>query len=257
MGVTGLQLLWAGRQDCSDMHSFGPGMRNCYIIHYIIRGKGTYTVNGNTYPVDMGQSFLIIPYTTVHYCPDEKEPWEYCWIEFSGEDVSEILREMGIGIKMPVFPVIEKSEIVPYFSKAYELVHKRQEKEAIGSILSITGSISDHIMKEKDALSEKEKRLSNAICYIDAEYHKKEFNIAYLCQLMNVSRATLYRLFEEGAGCSPSEYLIRYRITQAEKMLSKGASVKSAAMSCGFDDPLYFSRLFYKVTGVRPSRLRI
>ena len=255
MGVTGLQLLWAGRQDCSDMHSFGPGMRYCYIIHYIIRGKGTYVVNGNNYPVDTGQSFLIIPYTTVHYYPDEKEPWEYCWIEFSGESVSEMLREVGLGMKMPVFPAIEEQEIIPYFSKAYELVHKRQEKEAIGSILSITGCISDHINRERDLLTENEKRLSNAISYIEAEYHREEFDIAYLCRLMNISRSTLYRLFEEEVGCSPSEYLIRYRVTQARKMLSKGASVKSAALSCGFDDPLYFSRLFYKVTGVRPSRL--
>ena len=106
-----------------------------------------------------------------------------------------------------------------------------------------------------ELLTEKEKRLSNAISYIEAEYHREEFDIAYLCRLMNISRSTLYRLFEEEVGCSPSEYLIRYRVTQARKMLSKGASVKSAALSCGFDDPLYFSRLFYKATGVRPSRL--
>ena len=51
-------------------------------------------------------------------------------------------------------------------------------------------------------------------------YKRQEFDIAYLCRLMNISRSTLYRLFEEEVGCSPSEYLIRYRVTQARKMLS-------------------------------------
>lgn len=29
-----------GRQNCEDMHSWGPGMRSCYVIHYVIRGSG-------------------------------------------------------------------------------------------------------------------------------------------------------------------------------------------------------------------------
>lgn len=29
-----------GRQDCSDLHSWSPGIREIYIIHYILRGKG-------------------------------------------------------------------------------------------------------------------------------------------------------------------------------------------------------------------------
>lgn len=36
----GLTLLATGRQDCSDLHSWGPGVRPVYIIHYILRGQG-------------------------------------------------------------------------------------------------------------------------------------------------------------------------------------------------------------------------
>ena len=31
----GLTLLATSRQDCSDLHSWGPGVRPVYIIHYI------------------------------------------------------------------------------------------------------------------------------------------------------------------------------------------------------------------------------
>lgn len=36
----GLTLLATSRQDCSDLHSWGPGVRPVYIIHYILRGQG-------------------------------------------------------------------------------------------------------------------------------------------------------------------------------------------------------------------------
>ena len=36
----GLTLLATGRQDCSDLHSWGPGVRPVSIIHYILRGQG-------------------------------------------------------------------------------------------------------------------------------------------------------------------------------------------------------------------------
>ena len=41
--MNGIRPVDAGRQDCHDLHSWGPGVRQCYIIHYIISGKGTFT----------------------------------------------------------------------------------------------------------------------------------------------------------------------------------------------------------------------
>ena len=58
----GLTLLATGRQDCSDLHSWGPGVRPVYIIHYILRGQGFIDYHKKTFPVHTGESFLIYPY---------------------------------------------------------------------------------------------------------------------------------------------------------------------------------------------------
>ncbi len=47
--MNGIRPVDAGRQDCHDLHSWGPGVRQCYIIHYIISGKGTFTCGKKTY----------------------------------------------------------------------------------------------------------------------------------------------------------------------------------------------------------------
>ena len=73
----GLTLLATGRQDCSDLHSWGPGVRPVYIIHYILRGQGIIEYHKKTFPVHTGESFLIYPYDTIRYYPDPGNPWEY------------------------------------------------------------------------------------------------------------------------------------------------------------------------------------
>ena len=80
----GLTLLATGRQDCSDLHSWGPGVRPVYIIHYILRGQGFIEYHKKTSPVHTGESFLIYPYDTIRYYPDPGNPWEYTWVEFTG-----------------------------------------------------------------------------------------------------------------------------------------------------------------------------
>ena len=79
------EFISAGRRDCSDMHSWGPGTRTCYVVHYIIKGKGTFLKNGKAYLAECGESFVIRPFDNIAYFPDENDPWEYTWIDFSGE----------------------------------------------------------------------------------------------------------------------------------------------------------------------------
>ena len=75
----------------------------------------------------------------------------------------------------------------------------------------------------------------------------------YVC----VNRSYLYTLFREELGASPQEYLANYRLTRAaELLLITDFSVESVALSCGYRDPLVFSKAFKVKNGVPPSRYR-
>lgn len=68
-----------------------------------------------------------------------------------------------------------------------------------------------------------------------------------------ISKSHLYRVFSQELGISPVQFLIRYRVGEACAMLRGSAmSVGEVAASCGFRDPLYFSRIFRKVKGTPP-----
>ena len=79
-----LYLCFCGLAKCEPNHSFGPGIRDNYIIHYITKGKGKYYVNNACYELSQGQGFLVEPHLQVFYQADKDDPWQYLWIGFNG-----------------------------------------------------------------------------------------------------------------------------------------------------------------------------
>jgi len=58
-------------------------------------------------------------------------------------------------------------------------------------------------------------------------------------------------------GVAPHQYLTRLRVRHACRLLVETrSSVAEVARSCGFGDPLYFSRVFHQVTGVTATAYR-
>lgn len=67
----------------------------------------------------------------------------------------------------------------------------------------------------------------------------------------------LRKLFKKEMGATPLEYMTRLRMKKAEVMLTamgaKDYSMVEIAGLCGYDDALYFSRVFKKSYGVSPT----
>ena len=66
----------------------------------------------------------------------------------------------------------------------------------------------------------------------------------------------LRKLFKKDFGITPNEYLIKLRIDKAKILLRNETHnpVSQVALSCGFYDMHYFSRVFKKITGVSPNQ---
>ena len=66
--LVSLSVYNVGFQSCDSLYQWGPGIRDHYLIHYIISGKGRYTVNGSVHTLTPGDAFLAYPNTEVIYC---------------------------------------------------------------------------------------------------------------------------------------------------------------------------------------------
>ena len=80
-----------------------------------------------------------------------------------------------------------------------------------------------------------------------------EYRTASLCDRIGVSERHLRRVFEEGLGISPKEWLRQERMVAARALLREGSPIKEVASDLGFTSPKVFSRDFQLFHGVKPT----
>lgn len=92
---------------------------------------------------------------------------------------------------------------------------------------------------------------------ISKHYDDPKFALDVAIRQMPFHYDYLRKRFKSEVGFTPREYLTELRMEKARSMLSgSGAreyNVSEVAQQCGFDDPLYFSRIFKKYFGICPS----
>ena len=83
-------------------------------------------------------------------------------------------------------------------------------------------------------------------------------NMEVLTNKFGYNKDYLRKLFIKEYNESPLDYLNMLRISQAKDLLKKMKiySISEISTLCGFNDPLYFSRVFKKKTGFSPKEYR-
>jgi AraC-like DNA-binding protein len=113
----------------------------------------------------------------------------------------------------------------------------------------------DQLVPEEAAPSEPygESILRRAITYVEKNFHTHVRNeeIAELCHM---NAFAFSRQFKKVFGIGFHEFLTRYRLREARRLLENpAANVTHIALTVGFNDPSYFSRVFKKYFGANPS----
>lgn len=89
------------------------------------------------------------------------------------------------------------------------------------------------------------------------ERYAESVGLEELSARFHYSSRYLSKLFKRETGIGIIEYLIRYRMQTAMKLLEhSGLSIREVAASVGYADLFYFTRLFTKHAGVSPNRYR-
>ena len=252
--ATSLAVYNVGHEKCTPSHSWGVGVRSCYLIHHIISGKGVYRTPHGEFALGAGDTFLIYPNTQISYAADEQQPWEYYWVGFAGADAGLIIGQTDFTPEQPVMHAVFGKEL----ARSLEQICLYSSSPAAAN-MKMTGQLYLALSLIVERSAAKAER-SPACRYVDEarKYISYNYSIAItvedIAAFVGVSRVTLFRAFTECEGLPPIEYLARFRITQAARLLRETAmNVTSVAYSVGFDDRLYFSRVFKKYMGVSPK----
>ena len=98
--------------------------------------------------------------------------------------------------------------------------------------------------------------VKQALSYIRNNYSHK-ISLASVSEHVGLSSGYLCRIFKDETGISINTHINQLRMARAEELLKdKNSYIKEVAISVGFEDQLYFSRLFKRYHGVTPSEYR-
>lgn len=258
--VVSLSVYNVGNQKCTPGYEWGPGIRDHYLIHYVSSGKGTYTVHGITYELEAGDAFLVRPNTEISYRADNKEPWTYYWVGFAGADAGTILDATDFSGKADVIRGISYGDQVKMhlirindsFGNSFaHTVHMTGELYLLLTVLVENAAAAAPVIIDEA------EQIRIALDYIDSRY-SYPISVENIASYVGVSRSTLFRQFRKYLGISPKEYLDSYRIRRAEYLLRHtDLTIGSISVSVGYDNGLYFSKVFKKATGYTPSTYRM
>jgi YesN/AraC family two-component response regulator len=96
--------------------------------------------------------------------------------------------------------------------------------------------------------------LEPAINYVEKSYRER-LSSGEAAELCGLTTFQFSRLFKETYGVTFQEYMLRFRIREACRLLKNpNAQVSEVACLVGFNDPSYFGKIFRRYTNVSPSR---
>lgn len=253
-----------GHEKCVPYHTFGPGMRNHYLIHYIISGFGTYRTSSGTsnkeYHLHEGQAFLIEPNKLVHYFADQKTPWEYMWIEFDGMKAKEFLSQAGLDQLNPIYhPVNEDCKTELLQNLKYIIDHPNLLPcEVMGYTYLFFGTLirTSRNARKLPRNNIQDFYVQSTVDFIENHY-MNEISVEDMAANLNLNRSYFSKIFKNSTQKSPQDFLIQYRINKACELLrSSQMTIVQIAHLVGYNNQFHFTRAFKKIMNLPPQEWR-
>lgn len=116
--------------------------------------------------------------------------------------------------------------------------------------------ISRHTGTEDETAEADEHSFSGRVeSYLRSHYHRP-LTLAQIARSIECSPAYLCRHFRELTGRTPFQYLQTVRLEAAKELLLSEVPIARISEMVGYDDPLYFSKVFSQQVGQSPQHYR-
>lgn len=241
--------------------TFRPRGRLDFQLLYIASGKTHfYFEEGKDTVVSAGNMVLYRPKEPQKYVYYGSEQAEVYWVHFTGSNVRNILKSYGITNDMRVIPagtLLEYSRIFKQMIQELQQCRAGYEELLAMLLRQIFIIINRQLTKESTLKSDYlDTEMELALEYFNTNYNK-DLNIDDYAASRGMSVSWFIRTFKQYAGTTPMQYIVALRITNAQMLLeTTNYNVTEIGNFVGYDNPLYFSRIFKKQKGFSPSEYR-
>jgi len=230
------------------------------IFIYCVKGSGWCELGGVRHVVRAGELLVIPPHQAHAYGTNAQQPWSIYWFHAQGRLLENFLAELQVAPDQPLVLLGEDPQGLALWEELLEgLEHgytPQQMLHASHALAHLLAVMVRHRHENWRETPDARQKINRTIAYMK-EHLSQLLMLDQLAALANLSRSRYAALFKEQTGFAPIDYFNRLRMHQACQWLDTTEdSVKSIANRLGYDDPLYFSRVFRSVTERSPMAYR-
>lgn len=253
-----LNMYQCGIEECHSSYGIGPALRDHYLIHYILEGSGTFSMDGQEYKLNKGQGFVIPPNVIASYLADEATPWTYVWVGFHGLKADTYLQRANLTRQNPIFDY-QGEDLQNYIFKMIDMdifSNYRDLKLQGYLFLFISELIKNSPKDSVSTNSITSIYVKEAIKFIENNY-SRPIKIKDIAHNLSIDRSYFSNTFKKTLQKTPQQFLMEYRMNKACELLKNPTlSISNIGFSVGYTDAYNFSRMFKKVKGSSPSDYR-
>ena len=227
--------------------------KNCYIFHFVIKGKGYLKIQKNEYiPIYKNSCFLIEPGQQAKYHQDKDNPWTYFWIEINGKNIEKFVNLLAFKNNNNVINIPNNKDIKNCFFDVFnqDLYGQNILSENL-RIQSLTlkifsdlfsNTINHNLEKNEKMLSKTEEQANAIIKYINYNYTSPNLSVKNLANMFYFNSSYLNRLKKKYTGLSPKKLIIKLRMERSLILMKKKTmTISEISFEIGYKNQFYFS----------------
>jgi AraC-like DNA-binding protein len=231
-----------------------------WILLFCVDGSGWCRFGRRHWRLRAGQA-IVVPHGTPHaYGTTKRKPWSLYWLHAAGTQVPALFSLAQMTPREPILSCGRPAEVAFHFEDLLGLMayggaaaYRFAQAAAFATILS---RLNLHRVTDRSGAWTTAERVRATVTHM-RERLSVQVTVAELARAAGLSPSHYAALFRQLLGQSPLAFFHRLKVGEACRALATtDEPVRAIAARLGFEDPLYFSRLFRKVQGVPPSAYR-
>lgn len=237
-----------------------PNGRSDFQLLYVASGKVYYYFGEEEHIAPAGHMILYRPYEEQNYVYYGTDKTEVYWIHFTGSDVEEILNSYDIPLQEHGFYV---GNSIIYETLLKEIIRELQQENPQSEelvtmyfrqlLIFVLRNRANHHRALNHSMVQEVELARNYF----HDHYQEAISIEDYAGSRHMSTCWFIRSFRKLTGSTPLQYILSIRMSNARTLLEHTQyNVTEVAALVGFEDPLHFSHLFKKHTGISPSEYR-